>query len=248
MERLSGLELLDCIAKAKSQGKSWQKQCIEAGYVNYGGKPDPQDFGMAVDRAEMHVEIIQAGGLHPFLLHGYSKTPVARQSKRLNAIIEEFSKLVSLSYIDGMEEDFMDNFDETGDPDGCTYEYEFGTFDSQTSAREYIVHQLEAGWWISYFENEMECFLLHSGFRGEALSLMARIEEQGGSDLLHKLIPEAMSKRFEGVVKEKGIEVSTLIVMREWECEDLVKWLGEGGSWESLCLSLRNVCEVELPD
>ena len=165
MARLIGLELLDCIAKAESQGKSWEEQCLEADYVTHVGTPNTQAFSDAVDKAKRHLEIIGAGSLHPFLSHGYTKTPVSRQNKRLNQNIEEFSSLVSLSYIDRLEEGFMDNFDEIGNPDGEMYEYDFGVFDSQESAKQYVLGELDAGWWISYFEGEKNTVLKNSGFK-----------------------------------------------------------------------------------
>ena len=247
MARLIGLELLDCIAKAESQGKSWQEQCLEADYVTHIGTPDGQSFGDAVEKAKRHVEITRTGSLHPFLLHGYTKTPVSRQNKRLNALIEEFSSLVSLSYIDELEESFMENFDEIGDPDGEIYEYDFGAFDSQASAKEYVLEELDAGWWISYFERKKEAVEINSRFKNEALSLMGRIEERGGRDLLDKLIPEAIAKRFEGIFTGPGLVVSTNIAMREWERGDLIKWLDAAG-WKHFCLSLRRVCDNELTD
>ena len=248
MAKLVGLELLDCIAKAESQGKSLQEQCLEADYVTHVGTADTQAFNDAIDRAKRHVEIVRTGSLHPFLLHGYTKAPVARQNKRLNALIEEFSSIVSLSYIDELEEDFMDNFDETGDPDCGIYEYDFGVFDSARSAKEYILEELDAGWWISYFEREKEVVVVNSCFKNEVLSLMGRIEERGGSDLLNKLVAEAIAKRYEGILTGPGLAVSTNIALREWERGDLVEWLGEGGDWKSFCLSLRSICGSELTD
>jgi hypothetical protein len=248
MAKLVGLELLDCIAKAESQGKSWEEQCLEADYVTHVGTPNTQAFSDAVDKAKRHLEIIRAGSLHPFLSHGYTKTPVSRQNKRLNQIIEEFSSLVSLSYIDRLEEDFMDNFDEIGNPDGEMYEYDFGVFDSQESAKQYVLGELDAGWWISYFEGEKNTVLKNSGFKNEALSLMSRIKERGGSDLLNALVTEAIEKQYEGILTGPGLVVTTNIAMREWERGDLVKWLGEGGNWKHFCLSLRRVCENELSD
>lgn len=139
----------------------------------------------------------------------------------------------------------MDSFDETGNPDGDIYEYDFGTFDSQGPAKEYILEELDADWWINYFEREKEAVEINSRLKDEALSLMGRIEERGGSDLLNKLVTEAITKRHEGILTGSGLAASTNIAMREWERGDLVKWLREGGDWKHFGPSLKRVCESE---
>lgn len=247
MAKLVSLELLDYIEKAELQGKSREAQCLEADYVTPQQTPNMADFNNAIDQAKRHVEIIRTGTIHPFLMHAYAKTPVTQKNKRLNSLIEEFSSLVSLVYIDSLEENFMDNFEETGDLDGELYEYSFGTFDGPASAKEYILKELDTDWWLNYFENEKEQVISDIGFKKEALSLMSQIEKQGGSDLLDQMVREAIAKRYEGILGEAGIAVSTDITIREWERGDLVKWL-ENAGWKHFCLSLRKVAKNKLSD
>jgi hypothetical protein len=243
MAKLKSLELLNYIEGAVLNGKTLQEQCLDTGYRYYNGNPDFDSFLAAVRQAERHVEILKSGLMHPFLLHAYTTIPVSMQSKKVNALIDELCTLVDLVFIDDLEDDFMDNFDEIGNPDGDLYEYEFGAFESKRGAMDFILDELDSAWWARYYTGVRDSLVEHRRIKGDALSLMSRIEKVGGNELLDEIVKEAIRNQFEGVLGEPGRTVSTNIYMREWEGGSLVAWMGDGSAWKNFYASLRRSCD-----